>query len=177
MNLPSPSALRVFLVRHAHAAWAMPGVRDFDRPLDDRGREEAVRLAATMVVNGFNPDLIYCSNARRCVETLAILLADRSDAPRLKHSDELYTGNHEAYLELISSVRDDTVQSVMIVGHNPMIEEAAEALLRASPAALEDTIGRGFPTAGMLIVDCARKGRTAIDGSARLVELLSPRDA
>ncbi|AKI00280.1 phosphohistidine phosphatase SixA [Hoeflea sp. IMCC20628] len=177
MSPTQPTALRVFLVRHAHAVWAMPGVRDFDRPLDDRGREEATRLAATLTVNGFEPDLIFCSNARRCVETLAILFADGSGKSRVEQSDALYAAGYKAYLDVIGSVRDETVQSIMIIGHNPMIEETAHALFEHDATAYEEALGMGFPTAGLLIVDCPMKGDGAINGNARFVALLSPVDA
>ena len=177
MSTVPPTALRVFLVRHAHAGWALPGVRDFDRPLDERGREEAARLAATMTVNGFNPDIVYCSNARRCVETLDVLLARGGDAPAVERTDALYTAGYTAYLDVIGATLDESVGSIMIVGHNPMIEDAAHALLQNDLTAYEEALGAGFPTAGLLILDCAAKGEAAISGDARFVALLSPVDA
>jgi len=177
MNPASHTPLRVFLVRHAHAAWALPGVRDFDRPLDERGREEAARLAATLTVNGFEPDLVYCSNARRCLETLQILLARTDYKLRVEHSDVLYAANHDAYLDLIGSLADESIKSIMIIGHNPMLEDTAQALLQNDPAAYETALGHGFPTAGLLIVDCDKRADCASNGGARFVDLLSPVDA
>jgi phosphohistidine phosphatase len=175
---PAPNTvLRIFLVRHAHAAWALPGMRDFDRPLDDRGREEATRLAATMSVNAFEPDMIYCSNARRCLETLGILQARSSVKMRIEYSDALYAGSHDAYLDLIASKHDKAIRSIMIIGHNPMIEDTAQVLLQNDPATFETALGSGFPTAGVLILDCDARGNSAIKGGARFVGLLSPVDA
>lgn len=155
----------------------MPGVRDFDRPLDDRGREEAARLAATMIVNGFAPDLVLCSNARRCAETLAVLRDKGAGISAVERSDMLYSATHEAYLDLISAVSDDTIHSVMIIGHNPMIEDTANALMSANPGAYQQALGEGFPTAGLLIADCDERGAGSVDGGASFVALLSPVDA
>lgn len=175
---PAPNTvLRIFLVRHAHAAWALPGMRDFDRPLDDRGREEAARLAAAMAVNAFEPDMIYCSNARRCLETLGILQARSSAKLRIDYSDALYAGSHDAYLDQIASEHDKAIRSIMIIGHNPMIEDTAQVLLQNDPATFETALGSGFPTAGVLILDCDTRGNSAIKGGARFVGLLSPVDA
>ena len=175
---PEPYAdLRIFLVRHAHAAWALPGVRDFDRPLDERGQEEAARLAAALSVNGFAPDIVFCSNARRCTETLDILQAQTGNRFRVEYSDALYASTHDAYLDLIGSVRDKAIRSVMLVGHNPMLEDTAQALLQNDPAAFETALGPGFPTAGLLILDCDLRGNSAVNGGARFVGLLSPVDA
>lgn len=175
---PAPHPpLRVFLVRHAHAAWALPGVRDFDRPLDDRGREEAARLAATMSVNGFEPDRVYCSNARRCAETFSILQTRANGKLPVEYSDTLYASSHDAYLDLIGSAHDETIKSIMIIGHNPMLEDTAQALLQNDPATFETALGSGFPTAGLLILDCDKRGSSAVNGGARFVGLLSPVDA
>ena len=178
MNPAPHPRLRIFLVRHAHAAWALPGVRDFDRPLDERGREEAARLAATMSVNGFYPDLVYCSNARRCAETLDILQrALATGGLRVEYSDALYASSHDAYLDLIGSVHEEAIRSIMIIGHNPMLEDTAQALLQDDPATFETALGNGFPTAGLMILDCDSRGGSAVKGGARFVGLLSPVDA
>lgn len=177
MSSNPPPALRVFLVRHAHAGWPLPGVRDFDRPLDERGREEARRLAATITVNGFNPDRIWCSNARRCVETLEILRAGGLADQPVENTDTLYTANYSAYLDVIGSAVEAGISSIMIIGHNPMLEDAAHALLQNDLRAYQDALGLGFPTAGLLILDCAGKGAAAVAGDARFVDLLSPVDA
>ncbi|MEM5472496.1 histidine phosphatase family protein [Hoeflea sp. AS60] len=169
--------MRIFLIRHAHAAWALPGVRDFDRPLDEPGREEAARLAATISVNGFEPDLVYCSPARRCLETLEIVRTRTSIRPKIEYRDALYAASHDVYLDLIGSVRDEAVQSIMIIGHNPMLEDTAQALLQNDPATYEAALGFGFPTAGLLILDSDQRGDSVVNGGARFTSLLSPVDA
>jgi len=175
---PAPDTnLRVFLVRHAHAAWGLPGMRDFDRPLDERGREEAARLAAAISVNGFEPDLVQCSNARRCMETFEILNASTGANLKVEYSDALYAANHDAYLDLIAAAGNDTIRSLMIIGHNPMLEDTAQALLQDDPASFEAAVGSGFPTAGLLIVDCGQRGVNAVRGGASFVGRLSPVDA
>lgn len=169
--------LRVFLVRHAHAGWALPGVRDFDRPLDDRGREEAERLAASVVVNGFEPDLVICSNARRCTETLDIMLSRMARKPSITYTDRLYSDTHETYVDLIGSDAHGDLGAIMLVGHNPMLEDTAHALMQDDPASLDLALGSGFPTAGLMIIDCQAPGPLAVRGGARFVGLLLPVDA
>jgi phosphohistidine phosphatase len=177
MTIAPEQSLRVFLVRHAHAGWAQPGMRDFDRPLDQRGREEVERLATTMSVNGFVPDLVYCSGARRCTETLDILVARMGMNPRIEHSDTLYSDSHRAYLDLIASDQAGKAGSIMIVGHNPMLEDTAMALLQHDPSALEEALGTGFPTAGLFVADCTRGQDSIGPGQTSFIALLSPVDA
>jgi phosphohistidine phosphatase SixA len=68
----------------------------------------------------------------------------------------------DAYLDLIASAGNDTVRSLMIIGHNPMLEDTAQALLQDDPASFETALGSGFPTAGLLIVDCGQRGINAV---------------
>lgn len=166
--------MRIYLVRHAHAGWPAPGVRDFDRCLDERGLEEAARLGASMVVNGFAPDVILCSAARRCAQTLAVMLETALNIPRLNSTDTLYSGTVQTYLELIAAEADAGTPSVMIVGHNPMIEETARTLLQSSPDAFDQALGHGFPTAGLLIADLAEGANL---NECSFVGLLTPIDA
>lgn len=177
MTIGTAQSLRVFLVRHGHAAWAQPGMRDFDRPLDQRGREEVERLATTMSVNGFVPDLVHCSNARRCTETLDILVSRMGMEPCIKRSDALYSESHQTYLDLIGSDQSSKAASIMIVGHNPMLEDTAMTLLQHDPSALEEALGTGFPTAGLFVADCTPGVDSTGPGQTRFIALLSPVDA
>lgn len=174
---PAQPSLRVFLVRHGHAAWAQPGMRDFDRPLDQRGREEVERLATTMSVNGFVPDLVHCSTARRCIETLDILLSRMAMNPLIERSDTLYSNSHQVYLDLIGSDPASKASSIMIVGHNPMLEDTAITLLQHDPTALEEALGTGFPTAGLFVADCTPGKDSTAPGQTSFIALLSPIDA
>ncbi|MEQ8479214.1 MAG: histidine phosphatase family protein [Hoeflea sp.] len=169
--------LRVLLLRHAHAAWALPGMRDFDRPLDQRGREEVESLAATMSVNALQPGLVYCSSAKRCVETLDLLIARLGISPTVEHTGALYCETHEAYLDLIESDRARENGSIMIVGHNPMIEDTALSLLLRDREGTEDALESGIPTAGLFIADCSTDPDASTSGQTRFMGLLSPLDA
>src|SRR5262245_47015244 len=74
MILPEPPGLspmsRLYLLRHAKAGWAQPGMRDFDRPLEPLGRTDADSIGAAMRANAYIPDLVLCSTAKRARETL-----------------------------------------------------------------------------------------------------------
>lgn len=174
MTLTETAPMRLFLVRHAHAGWAQPGGRDYDRGLDERGLEEAARLAASMTLNGFAPELIVCSGARRCAQTLAVLLESALEIPRLTTTDMLYFGTVQTYLDFVAAEAAAGTKSLMLVGHNPMIEETAQALLASTPGALDQVLSDGFPTAGLLILDCPD---TASPTDCRFVGLLTPVDA
>ena len=88
---------RLYLLRHAKAGWALPGMRDFDRPLDASGRADAETMGAAMRSRGYVPDLTLCSNARRAKETLEGL-AGQTDTGKVLFFDTLYSEDAAGYL-------------------------------------------------------------------------------
>lgn len=145
MMTSSPEAYRIYLMRHAHAAAPMPGERDFDRKLDLRGRDEAAIVARQAEAFGIAPDRVITSAAKRCQETTAMMsgiFPERS----VDISDALYAGTVETYLDLIADHAGSG--ALMIVGHNPVMEELTEILLGQDVSS--SIIPYGFPTAGLL---------------------------
>ena len=122
-------SLRLILIRHARSS-RPPGVRDHDRPLDDRGRAAADALGRWMARAGLVPDAVLLSDARRTRETwegIAAALPGAS-APRLEH--RLYEAGAEAMLGVLRGAEGRTVA---LVGHNPGIGDLAARLLAAAP--------------------------------------------
>lgn len=167
----------IYLVRHANAAWPEPGCRDFDRRLDPRGREEAAQLAEMMADAGFHPGHVVCSPAARCRETLVILKSTLAADAEIEFHQPLYSESHDAYLDAIARHAEGATGSLMIVGHNPMMEETARALLDKSATPLSEVLPRGFPTAALLAVEHISAEEPATSGHGRLLALLSPDDA
>ncbi len=164
---------RVYLLRHAHSAWAVPGERDFDRALDARGRAEAERVASAMALNGFRPAQVLCSPAVRCVETWRIVAEKLDRSPELHLRVELYARGHEAYIDLIAATAGT---AVLVVGHNPMIDEAARSLASRDGKALDGPLASGFPTGGLAVIDLPGELASAGAGDGHLAAFLAPND-
>lgn len=140
---------RLYLLRHAKAGWAEPGMRDFDRPLDGRGRAEAEAIGRAMTANGFVPDLTLCSTAVRARETLTGVLLG-ADTGRVEFVEGLYSADAAGYLDII---RDGgTAGAIMVVGHNPMMEDLASALARDGDADARSRLAHGFPTSALAAI-------------------------
>lgn len=148
MPLLPPPPLRLYLMRHAQSAWALPGQTDFDRTLDETGTEEAAFVAAQAARRGYRPDVILCSTARRCRETGSIFLDAFAEPPEIHHFNDLYNAPPLAYFELIAQHAGHS--SIMLLGHNPAMEEILERLVgtRAAAEAAPD----GYPTAGFAVL-------------------------
>ena len=150
MQNAGPETFRLYLVRHAHAAWATPGVSDFDRPLDDTGRFEARDVAEQAVLAGLMPEILVFSPALRCRQTTSALL-DVFRSVKPTEDEALYSGGPDAYFGQIR--RHASSRSLMIVGHNPMIEACAHHLSRQNDVMAP--LALGYPTAGLLVIDFA----------------------
>ncbi|MGY9038434.1 MAG: SixA phosphatase family protein [Rhodobacterales bacterium] len=101
-------------MRHAKAGWPAGVSTDFDRPLDDKGRQDAVAVGQWLVAEGYRPDLALCSASRRTSETLS-LLDIPNDVKRIL-TDRLYLAHTE---RLMASIRGAKGTTVLLVAHNP----------------------------------------------------------
>lgn len=140
---------RLFLLRHARAGWALPGVRDFDRTLDEIGVADAQAIGAVMAREGYVPDVTLCSNALRARETLEGV-AGQTDVGRVLFFDQLYTEDATGYLALIKD--HGSLGSLLLIGHNPMMEDVAMALAGRGEHEAREALAGGFPTSGLAVL-------------------------
>lgn len=173
----------LFLLRHAKSSWDDPGLADFDRPLAKRGRKAAPLVGAEMARRGWLPDLALVSTAKRARQTwkrvgAALASSDRptGGGARTRFEDRLYMAAPGTILALLGDVAGD-VANVVIVGHNPGLEETA--LLLAAPgsdAPALETMRTKFPTAGLARFTFDGSWRDLRPGGAELTDFVRARD-
>lgn len=163
-------AFRLFLLRHARSGWALPGQRDFDRALDGTGYAEAELTAQAAADHGIRPDVILCSTALRCRQTAEPLFRALGEDLDVRYVDQLYSGPTSIYRNLVEAHAHRA--SLMLVGHNPMIEELFHQILgeEMAAAALVD----GYPPAGLAIINFPARPTPGGIWSAALGMLLVP---
>lgn len=162
---------KLFLLRHAKAGWAAPGMRDYDRPLDTIGIRDAAALGIAMAKDRLVPEITLCSGARRCRETLEQVAA-YADTGRIAFLDLLYSEDAATYLALI---RDHgRHRSALVIGHNPMMEDLAQALAGNGEPAAFAALGLGFPTCGLAVLRVDAGLAKAAPGAAYLETFLLP---
>nr|WP_316654409.1 histidine phosphatase family protein [uncultured Gellertiella sp.] len=150
--LPPPPS-RLYLMRHAQSGWALPGQTDFDRSLDETGVMEASLIATRAEALGYRPEILLVSTARRCRDTARSFLAAFAEPPEAHYFDDLYNAPPLAYYEVIS--RHAARRSVMVLGHNPAMEEILETLVGQNVATA--TAPDGYPTAGFAVLSQDRE--------------------
>jgi phosphohistidine phosphatase len=144
--LPPPN--RIYLLRHAEAAWAEPGQRDFDRPLNQKGFGDAEIVADRAADKGYRPDVLISSTALRCRDTAEAVHRAMGETLDIRFVDTLSNASVDTYLEIIDAQDAGTV---MLVGHNPTMEQALQALI--GQEAMVAALPTGFPTAGLAVID------------------------
>jgi phosphohistidine phosphatase len=118
----------LLLVRHAESSRGDPSLRDRDRPLNDRGRQDASWLGRRLRARGLKPDRLMSSPALRALTTAKLLAAELGCEPDdIVVVDRLYASSAAEVLALIRAL-DPGPDCVMLVGHNPEFSDVARRL-------------------------------------------------
>jgi phosphohistidine phosphatase len=137
----------LWLLRHAKASAGGDGA-DRDRRLTTRGREASSRIGRHLAECGARPELVLCSPSLRTRETLELVKKELGDPLPTEFEDDLYLASERDLRKRIEHV-EDSVGSVLLVGHNPGIAELALQLaVRGAPDELE-ALRHKFPTAAL----------------------------
>jgi phosphohistidine phosphatase len=162
---------RLFLLRHAKSSWDDPGLDDHDRPLAPRGRRASGLIAEHLRRARIGPVLVLCSSARRTRETLERVMP-ALDPVKVRIERELYGASSEDLLQRLREVPDE-VESVMMVGHQPAIQELALHL--AGEGSELERVRAKFPTAALATLTFAGEWSGLGHRSAELIAYLKPK--
>ena len=110
------------LLRHAKSSWDYASQQDFDRPLENRGRKAARLIGEFIEEKGIDFDLVLVSTAARTRETIALIRERAKFAGEVRYDERIYEATASRLLQIIAQI-DDVRESVLLVGHNPGIEE------------------------------------------------------
>jgi phosphohistidine phosphatase len=160
---------RLFLLRHAKSSWDDPELADHDRPLAPRGQRATELIAEHLRRESLAPALVLCSSARRTRDTLDLL----GPAGEARIEPDLYGASASKLLERLRRV-PDTTESVMLIGHNPAIQDLALELAGRGER-LEDA-RRKFPTGALATLTFSQSWRGLHAGSAELVAFVRPKE-
>lgn len=164
---------RLFLLRHAKARWAEPGQRDFDRDLaEPRGPADCRLVAEEMRRRRYLPDQVVSSSARRTRATWEAVAPVIGGAPRVTFHDELYEATAQTYLDVIRAQAGS--EAILLIGHNPIMEDLASALTKSASADAAQAIEGGFPTAGLAVFTFEGPAGGIEPGAGRLDDFIRP---
>jgi phosphohistidine phosphatase len=120
---------RLTIIRHGEAAAPPQGKTDFERPLNNRGRQEARKVAQQLSHDDFNFDQLFCSTAQRALTTGQIIHQSFEPNKRpLVAVQALYNFDLDPLYRFIEMIEND-IQHAVIVAHNPALSYLANDLL------------------------------------------------
>jgi phosphohistidine phosphatase len=170
----------VFLLRHAKSDWGQSGLKDQDRQLSERGREAAPRMGAYIKAKRYKPDTILCSTARRTLETYDLIKDVVGEGSKVKFEESLYLAELRHLIERLKWL-DDGLKSAMIIGHNPGLEQLANALPHSPKTEAEEKLHRRmrekFSTCALAVIKLPVKAwRDVKPGVGTLADFMRPKD-
>src|SRR5580693_1716080 len=120
----------VYLIRHAKSDWGVDSLADIDRPLNTRGYTDSHTMSIRIKNKNVIPDAILSSPAIRAIST-ALIFARNLDfnVSNIKINATLYHSDAKKYLQAISQI-DNKINSFMLFGHNPIITDCANSLIK-----------------------------------------------
>jgi phosphohistidine phosphatase len=158
---------RLLILRHAKSSWADSSIDDWQRPLNDRGERDAPRAGEWLRARDLLPDLIISSDAIRARATAEAAAEAAGLSKAIVLEPSLYHAAPEDVIEVLNAVNDE-MRSVLIVGHNPGLEELVGKLAGEA---------HGMPTAGLFVFDVPITRWRDLDlaTDASLIEMWQPR--
>lgn len=159
----------LFLIRHAKSSWDNPGLRDFNRPLNERGMREAPLMAQLLDHQGIQPTLLVSSPAKRALTT-ALVFAAQFGIPDdlVQREQSIYEADPTDILKIISNL-PDSAAVVCLFGHNPTMTEVANLFTN-------DMIDN-VPTCGIVQIESeADTWNTMYEGNSRVKACFFPKE-
>lgn len=169
---------RLFLLRHGKAQPADGSTEDFDRTLLLSGMQDVAAIARYLRRNEHKLDLILSSSAARTAQTAELVLQElESD---IEYRDNLYLAELP---KLLAAVRGAPAAAghLMLVGHNPGLENLATLLarepVRRKERARHEALEEKFPTSALAILDFdVGRWRDVEKSAGKLVDFVRPKD-
>ncbi len=120
--------LTLYLLRHAKSSWNEPHLKDFDRPLNKRGKRDAPFMGDVFFRLGIKPDLIVSSPAERAITTARIVAEHIKYSPnKIVRNENIYYAESKKLVQLINELPDEA-KKVILVGHNPTFTDTINYL-------------------------------------------------
>lgn len=163
------------LLRHAKSDWDDPSQRDFDRPLNRRGRAAAHAIGRAMRAENMVFDTIYASPAARVTETLAIAGEGYGQPLAAEFDQQLYLASPILLLEKVQHAVDG--EAILLAGHNPGMEQLALMLSGSGDGTALALLAEKYPTGTLAAIRFDVTDWADVrEGTGSLTRFLRPRD-
>jgi phosphohistidine phosphatase len=164
---------RLWLLRHAKSSWDDPGLPDRLRPLAPRGLRTVAAVARHLRAAAVAPDLVLCSPARRAVQTWEGVAPGVPPDTAVEIDEAIYHADSDELLARLRDVRSG-IGSVLLVGHNPGLQELALDLAGSGDTGLRERLLTKFPTGALATLEVPGDWQDLTWGAASLLGFVVP---
>ena len=164
----------LFVLRHAKSSWADPRDRDFDRPLNERGRDSAAAVGRYLRDRDWSFDLVLASPAVRVRQTIDGIEETYGRPLDPDFREPLYNAPAAALAKQLRSI-GDSVEKVLLVGHNPGLQQLVLLLADADSGDIGGVAAK-FPTAALAELEVRGGWHDLRPGSCPLIAFVRPSD-
>lgn len=168
---------KLSLLRHAKSSWDDPVERDFDRPLNGRGHRAARTMGVWLKDNSLSFDQVLASPALRIRQTIEGVEAGLDGKLKAAFDKRIYMASAASLFELVQETPDE-VQHLLLIGHNPGLEDLLLLATKGDGSTLRGEAETKYPTATFATIDLPiTRWSAAEEGLAgRLAAFVRPRD-
>lgn len=167
---------RLLLLRHTKSSWRDGSLPDIERPLGPRGRRAAPPIGIYLRDRALAPQQVLVSTAQRARETWELVALMLGGDPTIRYDEKLYLADADEILTRIGKA-PAAVETLLVVGHNPGIQELAVALHDGEETDDFNRLDAKFPTGGLAIYEFDIERWSDISTkSGHLVGFVTPRD-
>lgn len=165
-------AFHLYIMRHAKSDWDAAGSSDFDRPINKRGNKNAIRIGKWMTENDHIPEKILASPALRAKQTIELVVdqIDSLNKKDISYEEDLYLASIDSLLENINIYKDG-INSLMVVAHNPGLEELIHFLDGNT-----DSQYKSMTTANLVIFEYTDNQFDVETDKANVIEFIKPKE-
>ena len=164
------------VLRHAKSSWDEPGLDDFDRRLNERGRKAARRVGREMKRRRIRFDHAIASPAVRVRETIEELAKGYGKLPGVSFEPQIYDASAAALLHIVRCI-PEIAHAPLLVGHNPGLQQLVLALARDDGDGIRDRVAEKYPTAAVAMIELGSTRWDEVEThSGTIVELILPRE-
>lgn len=158
----------LILLRHAKSDWKDDDHSDIERPISSKGKKQAIKVARWLQDNALTPDLILVSPAKRAQQTFRRICKECPS--EFRTIDELYLAELDTLKQVLAQIHG--VHRVMIIGHNPGLEQLYRFLLHQEP----NPETQLFPTASIAHFILPGSWQNLESGDGKLQQFIRPKD-
>ena len=168
-------SFQLYIMRHAKSDWSSPGLNDFDRPINKRGKKNAKRIGQWMHDHQHAPDKIIASPALRARQTAELVIDEIKPlmAAKIYYDADLYSADTETLLEAIQLYKSG-LNSLMLIAHNPGLEYLLNHLIEQADQYNRQS--KSVTTANLIILEYADERFDPHYDKGRLIEFIKPKE-